>query len=218
MMVIPTMAGVQVSRTDGAISYVGQGGLDGITPSTNVPVPWPVGTQAGDLGFVFARNTTTDPTISTPGWSNETAPFFGGETWWKVLSSGDLSATVFIAASAGNIGCFVFRNASRANNILNSGDPGPATSTVTWGGATKSGPCRALAFILMTKSASNTTDATIVSPSMSSLLYGGSKLPGVAATRLAYNLDPSEYVNSTAIQVSYGLPWDQAAIQLFELI
>jgi hypothetical protein len=204
-----------------AYSFVGaSGGLQGASGA--IPIPFPSGTAAGDLVFVYISNNGAGGTVSTSGWTQATfSSGSGADVWWKIVNATDIAtatASVTSASPNNTLYALAFRGFASASVLSNQGvGSNDSTSSRSWSGATKGGSCHGLLFLM---DGNSSTAFTITSPAMASGAYypGGSNSSGLYKVRAFYDFTVSEYTSGTAIDETYGAFWDQIDIAVFEMV
>lgn len=197
--------------------FVGSAG--GLQSTGNIPIPFPVGTRAGDLAFVFVNNNGSGGTVSTTGWTSVTPSGVGGRLYRKRLTTPDLTATANISSPYNSLFAVVFRGFSSAELGTNQGVPtNDGTTSRTWTGFSKPAAASGLTFFMF---GSGSSPMTITSPAMPGGVYdppGGNPATGQYKLRTIYNFYPSQYVDGTGITESYGSGWAQITLMAFSLL
>lgn len=197
--------------------FVGSAG--GLQSTGNIPIPFPVGTRAGDLAFVFVNSSGYGETVSTTGWTSVLVPGVGGSLFYKRLTTPDLTATANISTSHNSLFSVVFRGFSGAILGANQGvTTNDGTTSRTWTGFSKPAAASGLTFFMF---GNGSSPMTITSPAMPGGVYdppGGNPATGRYKLRTLYNFYPSEYANGTGIAENYGSGWTQIALMAFSLL
>jgi hypothetical protein len=200
----------------GGFRFIGFGGGTGFAVKPTMPLPYPVGTVAGDLVvYVGDANGTAVPPSSTAGWSSAHSLGTGADIWWKIVTSADLALTVNNSSTACSYLTLAFRGALGA--ALRGSDYRPAnngTSTVTLSGFTKAVGSNAL---LLFSSQDIAGTRSISAPTLPNLV-ASNLIGGVYQLQAWVDVRPSEYTNLASFTFDFGTTtWSQRDAVMFEL-
>jgi hypothetical protein len=209
---------MQCGVGDGRAVFIGFA-RDSTSTGASTAIPWPAGTNEGDLALFFGRTNSGPLAPSTSGWTDLNAGTYstGGPVRWKRLTAADLAATVNMSSFGSEIIVWVFRGltAAAAKGSTGKGsNDGVATLSVS--GFTKAATAKALVAIGIATAIA--TDYSL-SPSLANVVASPSTPQGGSSkAKLFYTLTPADYTNGTGWTVNFGsTAWSQNDFVVIEL-
>lgn len=185
--------------------------------SSRWAVPYPAGTQAGDLAVLYFS--AASGSVSTSGWST----FAGSPNILaKTLTSADLAATLPGSGAAGFFGAatMVFRNVATATQrTTNSKSSGDGSTSETMTGFTPGPNAKVLVFLMWDDGG---TVVDTITPALTSGVYlPSSAMLSLASFdptpfRLLYDMTPADYAGGTLTQ-HYSVAFNVVGCVVLEL-
>lgn len=206
-------------------TFIGETFTQGATNAAQ-SISYPAGTVAGDFTIIYGydRGSGLLATPSTGGWTTAGVLAGIGKTMHsKVLTSGDLSATITTTSASGNwlIHVLVFRNISALTLRGNTGQGSVAGATDTATGFTKAANIGGLLIYLGCNSPTP-TPIVLTSPSLANGVYTNAADQTETSTayefRFRYTLTPADYTSGTNFTFTHGTAYTQTALYVVELL
>lgn len=202
-------------------SFVGIGTIL-IQPAGTNAIPYPAGTQAGDVAFIHLDDNSSVVAPSTSGWTSVSATGTFHPTFrWKVLTSGDLSAT-FTTSFTSSATVLVFRNihtlALKGSDSVDPNTPSPGFTSRGVGSFVRDALHIGTLMVAYRQKGSATTNMALTAPSMAGLVTLGPYNTGTGEMNFFYDIVASDYVSSSTITFALGTPaCDSWGLLAFEL-